>query len=59
MTINWANDNTMSSGETPLQEVNSYKYLVNKVDNNGGSDRNIRIRILRNVWKSKEIKTYT
>lgn len=49
MRINWANDNTMSSGETPLQEVNSYKYLVNKVDNNGGSDRNIRIRILRNV----------
>ena len=66
--IDQANDNSISLGEIPLQEVESYTYLGSNVDKEGGTDRDVKIRIqkargafiaLGNIWKSKEIKSRT
>ena len=49
----------------PMEEVDSFMYLGSTINNKGGIDENIRVRIrkaggsfimLRNIWKSEVLR---
>ena len=62
-----ANTPVTVSGE-PIREVDSFIYLGSAVDRQGGTDRDVTVRIgkartafvmLKNIWSSNEIRTRT
>ena len=66
--VNTENTRPNVLGDRPLEEVNSFTYLGSNVDQQGGTDADIRIRIgkartafhqLKNVWRSTVLSTKT
>jgi len=68
MRINPTKENPITVGREGLEEVDSFTYLGTVIDKEGGTDVNVGANIdkaraaftmLRNIWKSKEIRTET
>ena len=68
MRINAVNVNQIMLEETALQDVESYTYLGSNIDTEGGTNKDVKIRIqkargnfiaLSKIWKAREIKTNT
>ena len=68
MRINTPTTNPVTVDDRPIQEVDSFTYLGSTIDQQGGTDSDVKARvgkarvafiILKNIWASKEIATST
>ena len=68
MKINTTSNTPVTAREEPIKEVESFVYLGSVIDKNGGTDKDVAVRIgnaraafnmLKKVWASKEIRRRT